>query len=390
MKILLVHNNYGAYSGEEAVVDQQISLFTQMGHQVSVYRKTTEGARGSLLGNLSGLLSGFYAPKAVREMIRLMKSEDRPDVVVIHNLYPFISPAILKHIKRMGVPVIMTVHNFRLMCPTGLFMRDSQPCERCLRQSEWNCVRYNCEDSRLKSFGYAARSWYARITKAYINHVDKYACITKFQIQKLIEAGYAAEKMVHIPNFISQDIHAEVYPQGDYIAISGRISKEKGIDWALNLAGKTPDIKYVFAGLPREGEESIASVIPGNCTFLGHISDQQLQSFYQNARFLLNTSRCYEGFPMAILEAASYGKPAIGPGHAGFLEIIDHGVTGYHFRPGDENDLEKQVVALWNDAETCLKMGQNARKKLKEQYTATTLSRAWEALLLTTSYRAML
>ena len=379
MKILLIHNNYGVYSGEEAVVDQQKALFEQIGHQVNIYRKTTEGIRGTVWGNLKGLLLAFYSPEAVKDIKALMKS-DKPDVVIIHNLYPFISPAILKHIKRAGVPIIMTVHNFRLVCPTGLFMQNSLPCERCLNGTEWNCVKYNCENSLLKSIGYAGRNWYARITKAYLNHIDKYACITKFQIQKLIQAGYDETKMLHIPNFLSQVVVEDEYPLGDYVAISGRLSKEKGIDLALDVAANTPDIKYVFAGSPRKGDE-MTREIPANCTFLGHISKDELTAFYRNARFLLNMSRCYEGFPMTILEVASYGKPAIGPAHAGFLEIIESGVSGYHFRPGDVADLEKQIVRLWNDPEACMEMGRNARLKLRQQYSAETVGATWDKTL---------
>ena len=374
MNILLIHNNYGIYSGEEAVVDRQIVLFQQMGHQVAVYRKTTEGLRDTVWGNFKGLLQGFYSLQSVKDIKQIMKT-NKPDAVVVHNLYPYISPAILKHIKAAGVPIIMTVHNFRLMCPTGLFMRNSQPCELCLGSHEWNCIKHNCENSCLKSLGYAGRNWYARVTKAYINNVDVFACLNQFQIQKLIQAGFDENKMKIIPNFLEK-IEEPIYSLGDYVAISGRLSKEKGIDLALQVASKTPHIKYVFAGSPRK-EELITVPIPDNCVFLGHISHVELTDFYQNARFLLNTSRCYEGFPMTILEAASYGKPSIAPGHAGFLEIIDNNLTGLHFTPGNAIDLQQQIEKLWNASDTCVEMGKQAFKKLKEKYTSNVVKEYW-------------
>jgi len=377
MKLLLIHNNYGIYSGEEAVVDRQIALFQEMGHQVSVYRKTTEGLRGTTWGNIKGLLQGFYSPQSVKDIKQIMKS-DKPDVVVIHNLYPYISPAILFHIKKANVPVVMTVHNFRLMCPTGLFMRNSLPCELCLGGHEWNCIKYNCENSHLKSLGYAGRNWYVRVTKAYIDNVDLYACITRFQIQKLTQAGFDKNKMRYIPNFLEK-IEEPTYSLGDYVAISGRLSKEKGVDLALQVAAKTPHIKYVFAGSPRK-EEPINIPIPDNCIFLGHIAKEELAGFYQNARFLLNMSRCYEGFPMTILEAASYGKPSIGPGHAGFLEIIDNNVTGLHFKPSDVDDLKRKILQLWEDPSACVEMGKNAFLKLKNDYTAEIVKKQWQNL----------
>lgn len=382
MKILIIHNNYGIHTGEESVVDHHVSLFQEMGHEVIQYRKTTEGVRGTWTGNIKGLLSGFYSPRSVREIKELLRKET-PDIAVVHNLYPFISPAVLKHIKKARIPIVMTVHNFRLMCPTGLFMQDYRPCERCLGGKEWNCVRYNCEGQLMKSVGYAGRNWYARVTKSYINNVDKYACITKFQIQKLTEAGFDKNKMVHIPNFLSEEAREahEAMPDGDYVAISGRLSKEKGIDLALRVARETPEIRYKFAGTLRE--EETRREFPPNCILTGHLSKDELSAFYRDARFLMNMSRCYEGFPMTILEAASYGKPTIGPGHAGFLEIIDDEETGLHFEPGNTADLKAKVTRLWNAPDRCRTMGKEARRKYRKQYTAAVVKDAWATLLAT-------
>jgi glycosyltransferase involved in cell wall biosynthesis len=378
LHILIIHNNYGVYTGEETVVDRQIALFTANGFTVRTYRKTTEGARGTWLGNIRGLLQGFYSPASVRDIRQIMQN-DRPDVAIVHNLYPYISPAILTSIKKAGVPIVMTVHNYRLICPTGLFMRNCQPCELCLtKNSEWPCIRYNCEHSILKSIGYAARNYCARQTKAYLNNIDVFACITRFQMQKLTQAGYDHRKMVHIPNFLEK-IETPNYTSGSYVAISGRLSKEKGIDLALEVASKTPEINYVFAGSPR-AEEPISRPIPNNCVFLGHVSGEQLADFYRNARFLLNQSRCYEGFPMTILEAASYGKPAIAPNHAGFPEIIDDNKSGLLFTPNDAKSLQEKISHLWNSPDLCLNMGKQAYDRLINRYTSQLVMNQWQAV----------
>lgn len=132
MKILLVHNDYGKYYGEEAVVDQLAAMWAVHGHEVAPLRQTTAGSRESLTGKIQGFCAGLYCPSGVKAMRKALQRE-KPDVVNIHNLYPFISPAALFEYKKAGVPVMMTVHNFRLICPTGLFMRDRRPCERCLK-----------------------------------------------------------------------------------------------------------------------------------------------------------------------------------------------------------------------------------------------------------------
>ena len=148
MKILLVHNNYGKRSGEEAVVDKMDAIFKSIGHDVAQLRMTTEGVRESVAGKVRGFLSGMYSPGGVKAMRDALRRE-KPDVVNVHNLYPFISPAALFECRKAGVPVIMTIHNFRLICPTGLFMRNGRPCEECLdRHDEWGCFAHNCEHSR--------------------------------------------------------------------------------------------------------------------------------------------------------------------------------------------------------------------------------------------------
>lgn len=379
MKILLVHNDYGKYSGEESVVDQMAAMWTGHGHQVVQLRMSTADSRDSLVGKIHGFLAGLYCPKGVREMRRILKAE-RPDVVNVHNLYPFISPAALFECKKAGVPVVMTVHNFRLICPTGLFMRDGQPCERCLEKgNEWGCIRYDCEHSLLKSVGYAARNAVARRSGAYRKCVDRFACITDFQRQKLIQAGFEAGKIVVIPN----SIHASTEfrsTSGDYIAYVGRLSYEKGYDLLIEVARRHPEIQSRFAGARRMPGEVET---PKNVRFMGYLKGKELSDFIQDARFLVIPSRCYEGFPMAILEAAQFGKPTVGPHHGGFTEIIGEGeaAIGRLFAPGDVDDLDRQVAALWNSPDEVSRLGEKAHDRLLREYSSEVIYQKWNELI---------
>lgn len=379
MKILLVHNDYGKYSGEESVVDQMAAMWAEHGHQVVQLRMSTADSRDSLMGKMHGFVAGLYSPKGVREMRRILK-EERPDVVNVHNLYPFISPAALFECKKAGVPVVMTVHNFRLICPTGLFMRDGKPCELCLeRGNEWGCVRYNCEHSLLKSVGYAARNAVARYSGAYRKCVNRFACITDFQRQKLIQAGFEAGKIVVIPN----SIPCSTAPQstlGDYIAYVGRLSYEKGYDLLIEVARRHPEIPFRFAGARRVSE---ALEIPGNVHLMGYLKGDELSDFIRESRLLVIPSRCYEGFPMAILEAAQFGKPVISPNHGGFTEIIGDGDTaiGRLFAPGNVDDLERHVVALWNNSNEIVRLGEKAHDKLLREYSTEVIYQKWNDLI---------
>ena len=379
MKILIVHNNYGKYSGEEAVVDKMAAMLTAHGHEVVFYRRTTEGVRESAIGKIRGFLSGIYSPSGVRGMRGALRRE-RPDVVNVHNLYPFISPAALFECKKAGIPVVMTIHNFRLICPTGLFMRNGMPCERCLeRRNEWSCVRYNCEHSRLKSLGYTLRNVFACWTGAYRKNVDVFACITDFQRQKLIAAGYNANKLVVIPNFLPIPNQYE-NRVGKYIAFCGRISSEKGVDLILDVARRNPHIAFKLAGEVRDKE--LIQNLPSNCELEGYLSGESLSRFYRDAAFFVMASKWYEGFPMAILEAACYGKPTIGPAHGGFTEIIGRGegAIGKLFEPNNLDDLERQVVALWNCPDEIERLGQKAFDKLQQEYSSEVIYKKWDNL----------
>lgn len=379
MKLLLVHNDYGKYSGEEAVVDKMAGMLGGLGHEVAQLRMTTAGARESLSGKIRGFISGVYCPSGVKAMREALRREN-PDVVNVHNLFPFITPAALRECKKAGVPVIMTVHNFRLICPTGLFMRDNRPCELCLEKgNEWGCVRYNCEHSILKSVGYAARNAVARLRRHYIDCVDLFACITDFQRRKLIAAGFPAEKIVVIPNSIDAGKEPES-TKGDYVAFSGRISGEKGVDLIIEAARRNPGIQFRLAGAVRDKE--LVEKLPGNVRLEGYLHDEALNEFYKNAMFFVMASKWYEGFPMTILEAANYGKAMIAPDHGGFSEIIGKGpdAIGVLFTPSDADALSDAIARLWASPSESLRLGSAAYRKLRDHYSTEVVSAKWERL----------
>ncbi len=380
MKVLLAHNDYGKYSGEEAVVDKMAVMLSGLGYDVAQLRMSTAGARDSLTGKIRGFISGIYCPSGVKAMRETLEHE-KPDIVNVHNLYPFISPAALRECKKFGIPVVMTIHNFRLMCPTGLFMRNNRPCELCLEKgNEWGCIRYNCEHSALKSLGYAARNAVARIGRYYFDCVDKFACITEFQKRKLIEAGFPSNKICVIPNSVDADVEP-INLLGNYVAVSGRISNEKGIDMLIEVARRNPTIPFRLAGAVRDKE--LIENLPDNVKLLGHLSGKEFNRFNSEARFFVMASRCYEGFPMAILEAARYAKTTIAPNHGGFTEIIGTGTSaiGVLFQPSNVGSLNDAILSLWTDEYMTSSLGTAAYKKLMCQYSTSVVSKKWADLL---------
>lgn len=379
MKLLLVHNDYHKHSGEESVVDRMTDLFEKHGHQVIQLRMTTANSRDSFRGQMHVFFSGLHSREGVRRMRRILQQE-KPDIINIHNLYPFIGPASLFECRKIGIPVVMTVHNYRLICPTGLFMRDGKPCETCLEAgNEWGCIKYNCEHSFPKSVAYAARNAVARLSGAYTQCVDRYACITHFQREKLIQAGFDEQKVTVIPNTTDAPPDYEK-TNGQYVAFCGRLSEEKGIDLILKAARQHPQIEFRLAGTGNT--PALLNDLPPNVHTVGFLTGDELSKFYKNSAFLVMASRWYEGFPMTILEAARYGKATIAPSHGSFPEIIGEGdnATGLLFQPNSADDLAEKISSLWHSPDQIIRLGERAFEKLHREYNSQLIYEKWSHL----------
>lgn len=372
MKILIAHNDYRAHSGEETVVDRMADELKRRSIEVCQLRRSSSEYAGTFSGKIKGFVEGIYSTDGVKAM-RKMLIEEKPDVVNVHNLYPFISPAALRECKKAEVPVVMTVHNYRLICPTGLMMRDGASCELCLTKgNEWPCVYHNCEHSIMKSAGYALRNCAARIRRDYLDCVDRFACLTDFQRKKLIQAGFPEERLCVIPNFASNwdEVPAR---DGHYIAYSGRLGKEKGIDIVIEAARRMPDKEFRLAGKLCVPE--IKDNLPENVKMLGFLSGEKFVEFHLNARLFVMASRCYEGFPMSVLEAAQYAKPTVCPCHGAFPEIIKN--PRLLFEPGSVDDLVDKIQSVYDEAP---ELGSGLRRGFAESYSSEAVMSKWMKL----------
>lgn len=382
MRILVVHNDYGKYSGEEAVVDRMIADGRRNGYVIETLRRSSHNSRESFWGKTHGFFSGIYSFSGRRLMRRALYNF-QPDVVHIHNLYPFISPAVLPLCRRKGVPVVMTVHNYRLICPTGLFLRDGRPCENCLvKGNEWDCVRYNCEHSRPRSLGYALRNWVARKTKAYKDCVDYFCCLTEFQKQKLMAAGFDSKKIAVFPNSVKYiEPSKDQLPDNarDFIGYVGRLSEEKGYDMLFEVARRHPEMEFRFAGALRD---NTLTEVPSNVKLYGQLSKEELARFYTEARFIVIPSRCYEGFPVVLLEAASHSKACIAPNHGAFPDLMYNSemlqLGGLLFKPLDIDDMEQKVYELWHNPEKAKELGRYAESNYKQRFQQDMIADAWD------------
>jgi len=365
MRILLVHNEYGELSGEETAVNGIHSLLLRNGHEVVPFIRKSSEIPEMPFGRARAFFNGVYSP-ASRRAIRRAIQETTPDLVHVHNLFPLISPSVLPECKQLGLPVVMTVHNYRQVCPNGLLFRNGRLCHGCLGGHEWRCVKNNCERSFCKSLGYSLRTWTARKRRWFLDNVDLFICLTEFQRRVLIREGFSQHRLTVIPNSTG-DLYcgsASSRNPNDsiYVLYVGRVSPEKDVQTLLEAARRLPGIPVRIAGSWHRMPELVGAA-PANVDFLGQLDGAALADQYHRCRMVVFATRCYEGCPTVLLEAMSHAKPVVCSRIGGLPEIVQEGRTGLLYTPQSPEDMAAKIEELWNSPELCEQLGRAARKE---------------------------
>ena len=348
-------------------MDGLAALLAARGHTVLRFSRSSEEIPGKRFGALQAFFAGIYNPFARRAFGRFLDAHC-PEVVHVHNLFPFLSPAILPECARRRVPVVMTLHNYRLLCPNALLLREGQPCHECVGGREWRCVRHNCERSLPKSLGYALRTAFARRSGLVLRHVDHFICLTEFQRAIHVRAGFPAERMTVIPNPAPQVSQpSTLNPQPDYVGYVGRVSPEKDVPTLMEAARLLPDIPFKVAGSYWRMQELVRRA-PSNMEFLDHLEKEQLSGFFRGMRMLAFATRCYENFPTVLLEAMALGIPIVCARIGGLPEIVEDGATGLLYNAQDPADLAARIRQLWDNPALARQLGEAGRAKAAREY----------------------
>lgn len=368
MRVLIVHNRYGHPSGEEAVVEAYHRLLRERGHTTARFERSSEGLRTTLRGKWRAFWSGLGSRES-ETALRAALAAFRPDVANVHNVYPLISPRALRACADAGVPVVMTVHNYRLVCPNGLLYTKGQPCERCVGGSPWQALWNRCEPGWGRRLGYAARTWTANRTGDFSRAVSLYLALTPFQREVLVRGGVEPGRVRVVPNG-GEASPMDLSGERRVFAYVGRLSEEKGVHDLLEAARRAPEVQLVVAGSDPSGRLSVERL--PNVVLVGHLGREDVTRLRSEARCVVYPSRWYEGHPMGIVEAMLSGCPVIGPKLGAMAEMIEDGRTGWHFRPHDVDDLTRVLREAWAKPGECHRRGAAARAVATEKY-------GWEA-----------
>jgi glycosyltransferase involved in cell wall biosynthesis len=371
--VLAIHNHYQQPGGEDQAFAAETRLLEANGDEVIRY--TTHNDRVAELGPFD-LASRTIWNKDTYLDLRKIIRERQPDVMHAHNTFPLISPAAFAAARDGGVPVVQTLHNFRLLCANGLLFRDGHVCEDCVgRTIPWPAVVHKCyRDDLAASAVVASMLLFHRAKGTWQHDVNLFIALTDFARSKLIAGGLPADKIVVKPNFVEWEVDSPPNngeSEHDYLLYVGRLSEEKGIRTliaAWNASSELLPLCIVGDG-PLKDEVLRAAATNPRIRWLGYRPAAEVQQLMRGARALVFPSECYEMFPLVVLEAYSMALPVIAS-RSGSLEcIIEDGKTGLLFNVASSPDLLDKVRRATLHLEEMARMGGNARAVYLERYT---------------------
>jgi len=370
MQILQIHSYYQIRGGEEETREAETNLLQQMGHQIKLYEDSNH--RINSLNTAQMVFRTIWSREAYQVVKQTLQNESF-DVVHIHNFFPLMSPSIYYAAKDAGVPVVQTLHNYRLLCPNALFFRAGQVCEDCLgKKIPWPGIQHSCyRQSRPASGTVASMLSIHHLLNTWTQMVDCYIALTEFARQKFIQGGLPAEKIVVKPHFISPDPGVGS-GKGGYALYVGRLSLEKGLDTLLaaweKLGGKIP-LKIIGDGHLRDQVAVAVNQLP-HVEWLGRKPIHQVYDLMGEAKMLIFPSKWYETFGRVVIEAFAKGTPVIAANIGAIAELVDSGRTGLHFAPNDPEDLAIKVETILANPTLLSQMRQEARAEFEAKYTA--------------------
>jgi glycosyltransferase involved in cell wall biosynthesis len=378
LNILLIHNYYQQPGGERVVVSSLADLLRSRGHRVRLYtRDNSEITQYGPLQKTWFFANVIYSRRTYRDVQQIIVKE-RPDIVHVHNVFPLISPAVYQVLKNNAVPVVQTVHNFRFMCPNGLFYTHGQVCERCKFGNTLHAVRWKCyRNSYVLSLLYALSIGLHRQLGTF-QIIDCFIALTEFTAQKLIESGLTKrDKIVVLGNFLSSSLPMNVVTvdQEPYILYIGRLSPEKGVEVLIEAMVKLPGLKLKIAGdgpLREKAEEIVQRWRLENVEFLGHVTGEAKWKLLNRAIATVVPSSFYETFGLTALESQAASTPVIGPRSGSLPYVIEEGKSGLLFRPGDVSDLRGTLKWLIEHPQEVSAMGKYGQKLVEQKYSAQT------------------
>lgn len=364
-RLLAINNYFYRRGGAESVFLDHMDMFAKGGWDVVPFAmnhpqnlpsewssffvpEIEYGRQHGLMTKLEHAVEVIYSRKARRNLAALLE-KTKPSIAHAHNVYHHLSPSIFPLLKAEGIPTVMTVHDLKLACPAYKMLSKGRICEKCKGGRIHNLVLNRCmKDSLALSAVVLAETVVHRALRLYRDHIDRLVVPSRFYREKLIEWGWPAEKLIHIPNFIESAAGEPEPPEeGGYFLFAGRLAPEKGIATLIHAAARAGE-RLVIAGTGPEEEalRATAEETGADVTFAGYLTGEPLKRTISGAKALVLPSEWYENAPVSLLEAYALDRPVIGARIGGIPELIEEGETGLIAAPGNAEDLARTLSAM--------------------------------------------
>lgn len=370
MVILAAHNHYQQPGGEDQVFAAETELLEERGHQVLRFTRHNEAASGIAPIKLAALT--IWNRSVYREVTRLLRLH-RPDVVHVHNTLPLVSPSIYFAANAARVPVVQTLHNFRLYCVNALFFRDGHVCMDCAGKAvPWPGILHACyRDSHGASAAVAATLSVHRVLRTWSRRINAYIALTDHARSQFVQLGLPRERIFVKPNFMHPDPGAGV-GTGGYGVFIGRLVPEKGVltllDALTRLGGALPMV--LIGGGPLAAQVAQASAQLPGVRWVPSASLDQVCGYLRDALFSVVPSEWYEGFPRVIVESLASGTPVLVARTGALPALVAQGRIGQHFTPGDAGDLAKQMAWFTSHQAEVSRMRFECRREFELKYSS--------------------
>ena len=386
VSVLVIHNRYQQWGGEDAVVAAEVEDLQRRRHRVIQYTRNNAAIRRyGALRKASLPFGTIWNPWTFLEIRNLVKA-DRPDVAHIHNFFPLVSPAAHYACQSLGIPVVQTLHNYRLFCPAATLFTGERRCDDCSGGLSASTRRGCYRNSRLQTAVASAMLGSHRAVGTWEQSVDAFLVPSFFCREYFAGKGLPRQKLHVRPNFLTRDPGQRTM-RDDYALFVGRLSAEKGALEMVRAWEQLSDIPLLLVG---GGPQTVqlreqAKLCRGAVKLLGQLEPEQTISYVKRARFLVFPSRWYEPFGMGLLEAAACGVPAVASRIGAIPELVADNEIGLLFDPDNRDEFIERVRWAWSHPLEMEQMGAAARQLYLERFTADksyeSLNNVWRSLL---------
>jgi len=370
MKILVVHNSYAYHGGEDTVAELEVEMLRAFGHTVHFWNPGNRGLSDfGPLEQASLAYRTIWSEKAYDSIDKLL-DRYKPDIAHFHNTLPLVSPSAYYACKKRDVKVVQTVHNYRLICPGGLLLRNGQICDECVADGLAASIRHGCyQDSRVRTLPVVSMLMFHRFRNTWQKCVDRYIFPTRFLQEKVLQGGFIEPRQCIVkPHFTSAP--KDKSSRGNFALYLGRLSEEKGIRVLLEAWKQVKDQPlYVLGTGPLESELIDQYSLSSSIKFLGGLSHEKAMEYVSKCSFVVIPSICYETFSMPILEAYARSKPVLSTMLGGMSELIKEGKTGLGFEARDVESLAEKANWAASNPEEMHQMGVSGHKLYQKKYT---------------------